>query len=173
MWGSIGRTIHYQEVSTQYEERKKRAREIEVEWESNEQEQERLQKLLAKVEAEVEAKKTAQQRISDIQSFLDQQKKDKLRAEEELELAQQQLRVMKESLQHLNDSIASDEKFLADEPDSEWMNKELNANQQEIMRLQHSIDVLDLEDEIIEIQQRIQQANSESERTAEAMKEAE
>ncbi|NEY73553.1 AAA family ATPase [Bacillus mesophilus] len=158
------------EVSTQYEAREKRAREIEVEWDSNEQEKERLQKLLAKVEAEVEAKSAAQQRINEIQSFLDQHKKDKLRAEEELELAQQQLKAIKESLQHLNDTIEKDEKFLVDEPDSEWVNKELTVNQQEIMRLQHSIELQGLEDEIIDIQLRIQQASAECDRTAEAMK---
>lgn len=159
-----------QEVSTQFEARKQREIEIESEWVANEQEQERLQQVLARVEAELEVKKKAEQQYNEIQSIIDKFKKDVHGAEQERQTAQRHLQEIGQSLRLLNDIIEKDEMFLAGEPDSGVIQKEWDANQQEIVRLQNSVAFQKLEDEINAKKQTMEQVSAECEKWNEVAK---
>ncbi|WP_066255874.1 DEAD/DEAH box helicase [Neobacillus drentensis] len=138
--------------------------------EANKQEQEQLQKVLARVEAELEAKNKAEQQYNEIQSILDKYKKDVFCAEKEQQSAQQHLQEIGQSLRQLNDIIEKDETFLAGEPDSGVMQKELDAHQQAMVRLQNSVAFQELEDEIYEKRQTMEQASAACEKWSDAVK---
>lgn len=158
------------EVSTQFESRKQRETEIEADWAANEQKQERLQHVLARAEAAVEAKKKAEQRYKEIQSIIAQYKKDVHSAEQDRQTAQLHFQKIGQSLRQLNDIIDSDESFLASEPDRNVFQKEWEANQHEIERLQNSVAFQKLENEINEKKQTMEQAIAECKKSDEFAK---
>lgn len=158
------------EVSTQFEARKQREIEIEVEWVANEQEQVRLQQVLVRVEAELEAKKKAEQQYYEIQSIIDKYKKNVHGAEQERQTAQRHLQEIGQSLRLFDDIIEKDETFLAGEPDSGVIQKEWDANQQEIVRMQNSVAFQEIEDEINEKKQTMEQVSAECEKRNEVAK---
>ncbi|WP_253701863.1 ATP-binding protein [Bacillus sp. FJAT-27445] len=158
-----------QEVSNQVETRKQRESEIENEWAANEREQERLQQELVRVDAELEAKKEAQQKYEEFQSAIDQYKKDIQDAEQERHQVQELLRKVEQSLHMLNSTIEKDEKFLAGAPGIVVIQEQLKANQQEIVRLQNSVALQKIKDEINEMNQAIEQSAAECEKWKEAV----
>ncbi|OMP65936.1 DEAD/DEAH box helicase [Domibacillus epiphyticus] len=158
------------EVSAQYETRKNRIVEIEDEWAANEREQEKLQPVLARVVAEIEVKKKAEKRVAEIQSMIDEQKKELHAADQEQRTVQQLMKEIGASLHSLNASIEEDETFLRDEPDSDTIQREWDANRQIIQRLQQSVACRELEDEIDEKKQAIEQVSAECEKWAGAVK---
>lgn len=161
-------TLH--EVSAQFDARKKREVEIEAEWVANEQEQGQLQQVLERVEAELKAKKKAEQQYNEIQYILDKYKKDVFCAEKEQQSAQQYLQDIGQSLRQLNDIIEKDKTFLAGEPDSGVIQKEWDAHQQAMVRLQNSVALQELEDEIHDKKQTMEQAFAECEKWNDAVK---
>lgn len=161
-------TLH--EVSNQFEARKQREIEIETEWMANDHDQELLQQVLARVEAELEAKRKAQQNYNEIQSIIDKYKKDVQGAEQERQKVQRHIKETEQSLRQLTDIIEKDETFLAGEPDSGEIQKERDAHQQELVRLQNSVAFQELEDEIHEKKQTMEQASAECEKWNEAVK---
>ncbi|MCH1624494.1 DEAD/DEAH box helicase [Ferdinandcohnia quinoae] len=146
-----------QEVSTQFEARKQRESELEVEWMENEQEYEQLQQMLVRVKTELEAKKKAEQQHQDIQSIIDTYNKDINAAEQEKQAALSKIEESKETLVLLNDNIEEDETFLAGEPHIEAIQTEWETHQQEIVRLQKSVELQDLEGELNENNQKMEQ----------------
>jgi superfamily I DNA and/or RNA helicase len=159
------------EVSSQLEARTKRETEIEVEWTANEQAQERLQQQLVELEAELEAKKKAQQQYDEVQSIIEKHKKSLHDVEQEEQVVQQLIQETEQSLRLLNDTIDKDETFLIEEPDRDLIQKELDANQEEIVRLQDSLALQVLEDEMIELKETIDKASAEWEKWKESSKE--
>lgn len=157
------------EVSSQFETRKEREAEIETEWTDNEREHERLQQELVRVEAELEAKKKAQEQFTEIQSTMNKLRKDIHDVEQERDTAQQLLQRCTQSLRLLSDTIAKDENFLAEAPDRKTIQNELDANQQEIERLKTSAAIQELEEEILELKQKIDQTSAELEKWKEAV----
>lgn len=157
-----------QEVSDQYNARKQREPELEAEWAANEQEQERFQQELVRVEAELEAKKNAQKQYDEFQSIIEKLQKDIHAAEQESQIVQELLHKTEQSLRLLNNTIEKDETFLAEEPDSDLIKKELEANKQEIERLQESVALQELEEEINEIKHTIDETSANFERWNEA-----
>ncbi|WP_174727265.1 DEAD/DEAH box helicase [Mesobacillus harenae] len=156
------------EVSSQFEARKHRETEVEAEWAANEQEQERFQKKLAQVEDELEAKQKAQQLYNEIQDIIEKHKMDIHDAEKEGQTVQQLLQKIEQSLRLLNDTIEQDENFLAEEPDRDLFQKELEENQQEIVRLQDSVALQVLENEINQQKLTIDKVSAECEKWKEA-----
>ncbi|WML50506.1 AAA domain-containing protein [Neobacillus sp. PS3-34] len=154
----------FQEVSNQFEARKHRTTEIDSEWAANEQEQERLEQELLRVNAELEAKKNAQKQYDEIQSIIEKLQKDIHDAEQERQTVRQFLKKIEQSLRLLNDTIEKDESFLAEEPDSDSIQKKLEANQQEIVRLQDSVALQKLEENINEIKQTIDETSTNCEK---------
>ncbi|SEM51553.1 Superfamily I DNA and/or RNA helicase [Mesobacillus persicus] len=148
------------EVSSQFETRKQRETEIETEWSDNEREHDRLQQELVRVEAKLEAKKKAQEQSSEIQSIINKLEKDIHDAQQERDTAQQLLQKYAQSLRLLSDTIEKDESFLAEAADDKTIQNEWEANQQEIERLKASAVIQELEDEILELKQRIEQTSS-------------
>ncbi|MBM4763121.1 AAA domain-containing protein [Bacillus sp. B15-48] len=159
------------EVSSQFEARKRRESQIEAEWAANEQEQNQLQLKLARVEAALEAKKNAQQQFSEIQAVIDHHKKHLQVEKQERQAVNQFLEKLQQSLRLVNDTIEKDEAFLVDKPDSEVIRKELEAIQQEMVRLRESVATQELEDEIHETKQLKDQVSAEWEKWKEAAKE--
>ncbi|RHW43524.1 ATP-dependent helicase [Neobacillus notoginsengisoli] len=156
------------EVTNQVETRKQRETEIETEWAANEQEHESLQKELVRVEAALEAKKKAVKKAGEIQSVIHQHKKDLRAAEQERQNVQQLLRKIEKSLQLLKDAFEKDERFLAEEPGMEAIQNKLKANQQEIDRLQSSVALQEIEDQIKEMKQATDQSTVKCEKWKEA-----
>ncbi|MGA9227358.1 MAG: AAA domain-containing protein, partial [Mesobacillus sp.] len=152
-----------QEVSSQIEARNQRETEIETEWTANEQAQESLQQQLAQLEADLEAKKKAQQQYNEVLSVIEKHKKNIHEVEQEGQVVQQLLQKTEQSLRLLNETIDQDETFLIEEPDPDFIKKELEANQQEIVRLQDSVALQVLEDEMNELKQTIDKASAECE----------
>ncbi|MDF0727106.1 AAA domain-containing protein [Cytobacillus sp. S13-E01] len=159
-----------QDVSAQFEARKQREIEIEAEWVENEQEQERLQQVLARVEADLKAKKKAEQQFNELQSTIDKYKKNVHGAKQEQQLVQRHFQETWQSLRQLNDIIEKDETFLAGEPDSDVIQKEWDATQQEILRLQNSVAFQELDNEINEKKQTMEQFYAECKKSAEVTK---
>ncbi|MBT2692825.1 AAA domain-containing protein [Bacillus sp. ISL-55] len=162
-----------QEVSSQLEARNKRESEIEIEWEANEQEQERLEQQLARIEAELEEKKKAQQQYNEIQSLIEVHNKSIHGVEQEGQAVQQLIQKTEHALRLLNDTIDQDETFLDEEPDRDLIQKELDACQQEIVRLQDSVALQVLEDEMNELKQMIDRVSADGDTWKEAMKQTE
>lgn len=162
-----------QEVSSQIETRNQRETEIEMEWTANEQAQESLQQQLAQLEADLEAKKKAQQQYNEVQSVIEKLKKNIHDVEQEGQVVQLLLQKTEQSLRLLNETIDQDETFLVEEPDPDFIQKELEANQEEIVRLQDSVALQVLEDEMNEIKQTIDKASAECETWKDAMKQKE
>src|SRR5690606_19206914 len=145
-----------QEVSTQYETRKRREQEIDEEWAANEQEQERIDEELPRVEAQLAAKKEAEQQMKEILAGIDQLKMDLETAEKEREEALTHAQETSRSLQELIDTIEKDRAFLASKPDKLEIQQQAEAFHQEITRLQNSIAFQELVDEINETRQTIE-----------------
>ncbi|WP_077247738.1 DEAD/DEAH box helicase [Bacillus sp. FJAT-27225] len=158
----------FKEVSTGVETRKLREKEIETEWTANEQEHEQLQQKLVRVVAELEAKKKAQEKAAEIQSVIDQYKKEIRTAEQERQTIQQLLQKIEQSLHSLKESIENDERFLAEEPDVDKILSELEVIQQEIVGLKKSVALLELENEIQEVKLAIDKSTAECEKWREA-----
>ncbi len=152
------------EVSSQFEMHKQRQMEVEAEWATNEQEHDRLQKLLERVEAEVKAKKEAEQIYSDIQSMINTYKQERQTAEQKIETVQQRVKEIEHSLHQLKDVLEKDQAFLAAMPDTDSIQQEWDATEQEIARLQKSVAFQELEEEILEQQQVMDQATLEYEK---------
>lgn len=161
-------TLH--EVSSQLLARKQREAEMETEWTANEQKQERLQQQLVESEAKLAAKKEAQQQYREIQSIIEKHKKNLLDSEQDGQAVQQLIDKIEQSLGLLNNSINKDEMFLAEEPDRDLLQKELEANQEGIVQLQDSIAQLMLEGEMNELKQNIDKASVECEKWKEDIK---
>ncbi|RKL65420.1 ATP-dependent helicase [Salipaludibacillus neizhouensis] len=157
------------EVSTQFEARHKREKELETEWTENEAEQERLKPVLARLEAEVEAKKKAKEQHHEIETFLKEQKKKVDHAEKEQQHAQSDVQEIEQTLRTLTDLIEEDKNFLREVPEPDTIKKEIEDNQQVIQKLQQSIAVQALEDKISEQKQTLDQATTEYEKFAEAI----
>ncbi|MFD2507488.1 DEAD/DEAH box helicase [Halalkalibacter alkalisediminis] len=162
-----------QEVSTQFEARKKREDEIEADWATNEQKQKELQSVFIRVEAELKAKQEAEKQFKEIQSIIDKQKKNVHVAEQEQQAVQEHEQEIRHSLSLLNASMEKDETFLRDEPDTGEIQKEWEANEQLIERLQNSIAIQELESEITEKKQSIGEVSTECEKWEEAAKQIE
>ncbi|MFC0470148.1 DEAD/DEAH box helicase [Halalkalibacter kiskunsagensis] len=156
------------EVSAQFKARQKRKIKMEAEWVENEREQEQLQPVLVRVEAELEAKKKAKERFSEIESFIDEQKKKVHVADQKQQSAQQHVEKTRQSLRLMNAVIEKDETFLLDEPDSDAIQKEYDDNQQVIQQLRRSIACQELEDEIDKRKRIKDQATAEYEKWTEA-----
>lgn len=159
-----------QEVSSQIEVRNQRETEIELEWTSNEQAQERLQQQCAQLEVEIEAKKKTQQQYNEVLSLIEKHKKNIHEVEQDGQTVQQLIQKTEQSLHLINETIDRDETFLAEEPDCDLIQKELEANQVEIVRLQDSVALQLLEDEMKELKQTIDKASAECEKWKEARK---
>ncbi len=157
------------EVSNQFETRKQRETEIETEWAANQQEQERLQQELVQVEAELLAKKEVQQKYDEIQSVIDQSKKDIQDAEQEQKQIQELLQKVEQSLHELNSTIGKDEKVLAEAPSVDEIHEQINAKQLEIGHLQNSVELQELEDEITEMKQALDQSSADCEKWKESV----
>ncbi|WP_034298463.1 MULTISPECIES: AAA domain-containing protein [Bacillaceae] len=155
-----------QEVSAQFEARKKRKTELEAEWASNEKEQEQLQPVLAQAEVALEVKKVAQKEFGEGRSFVEEQKKDVQAAEQKQWAAGQQVREAEQALRSLETSIEQDETFLRDEPDNGALQKEWESVQQVMQRLRHVIACDELQDKIHRKKQNIDQAAGECEKRA-------
>jgi superfamily I DNA and/or RNA helicase len=162
-----------QEVSSQIEARNQRETEIEMEWTANEQAQERLQQQRAQMEVEIEAKKKAQQQYNEVQSLIEKHKKNIHEVEQEGQAVQQLIQKTEQSLRLLNETIDKDEAFLVEEPDRDLIQKELEANQEEIVRLQDSVALQVLEDEMKELKQTIDKVSADCESWKEAMNQKE
>ncbi|GAE46252.1 DNA helicase [Mesobacillus boroniphilus JCM 21738] len=162
-----------QEVSSQIQTRNQRETEIEIEWEANEQEQERLQQQLARIEAELEAKKKAQQQYNEARSIIEEHNKNIHGVEQEGQVVQQLIQKTEQSLRLLNDTIDQDETFLVEEPGHDLFQKELEDNQQEIVRLQDSVALQVLQDEMNELKQTIDMVSAECETWKEEKKQKE
>lgn len=156
------------EVSGQFENRKQRETQIEAEWAVNEQEHERLQQELACVEAKLETKQKAQHQYNDLQSIIDHHKKDIHVVEQEEQAGQQLIQKIQQSLLLLNETFVKDERFLAEEHDGDRIRKELEAIQQEMVKLQDSVSIQELEGEIYETKQMKDQISAEFEKWKEA-----
>lgn len=152
-----------QEVSLQFEGRKQREREIETEWQANEQEQVRLQQELARVQDEVEAKQEAEHKYKEIKSTHAQCKKAAQNTEQKRQIADQQVQEIKQSIYRLNDMIIKDQSYLAGAPNLDEIQTEWDRTQQEIQRLQMSLAFQKLEEEIGEIKQRMHAISEEFE----------
>ncbi|MFC5465942.1 DEAD/DEAH box helicase [Lederbergia graminis] len=152
-----------QEVSTQYETRKRREQEIDEEWTANEQEQERIDEELPRVEAQLAAKKEAEQQMKEILAGIDQLKMDLETAEKQYEEALTHVQEIRRSLQELIDSIEKDRAFLATKPDKLEIQQQSEALHQEITQLQHSIVFQELLDEINEKRQTIERMTADVE----------
>ncbi|WP_098933730.1 hypothetical protein [Bacillus sp. AFS031507] len=70
----------------------------------------------------------------------------------------------------MNDIIEKDETFLAGEPDSGVIQKEWDATQKEMVRMQNILAFQELEDEINEKKQTMEQVSTECEKWNEAAK---
>ncbi|MGO4889455.1 DEAD/DEAH box helicase [Anaerobacillus sp. MEB173] len=158
------------EVAAHYEARKNREIEIEAEWTANEEEQKKLEPVLARVEAELEAKQRAEKQFSENQHIIDEQKKKASVTEAEMLTATQLVDELEESLYELNALMEEDELFLRSEPDLFTIQKEWAANEQLIQRLQQSIAYQELEEEIGEKKQTVEQASAECEKWSDETK---
>ncbi|OES44952.1 DEAD/DEAH box helicase [Domibacillus iocasae] len=161
-----------QEVSVQFEARKKREAEIEEQWTANEKEIEQLQPMLQKAETAVETKKKAEKVYSDIQSVIDKQEKEVRQAEQELQTTQQHVRENERAVHSLHASIEQDEVFLHEEPASGAIQKEQEAIEQTIQRLKHAIACDDLKNEVDQKRESLDQVKAQCEQLAEALKKA-
>ncbi|WP_456279510.1 DEAD/DEAH box helicase [Bacillus sp. AK128] len=159
-----------QEVSSQFETRKKREAEVESEWAANEQEYDVLQKLLVRLEAEIEAKKKAEEKFSVIQSSVEHKKTEKLATEQEHQLAQRNVLEAEQTLRSLIVSIEKDEAYLAVEPDSDLLQKEWDITKQEILSLKSSIEIQDIEEKMSEQTKMVEQLSAECEKSEEVLK---
>ncbi|MHC0039424.1 DEAD/DEAH box helicase [Pseudoneobacillus sp. C159] len=153
-----------QEVSNGFENRKQREKELVAEWQTNEQEYERLQQVLVRVEEDIATKKVAEQQYSVIQSTLTKLKKDVQTAVDEEQAIKQQIQDYEQTLRLLTETIEEDQEFLANLQDVETIEKELQAKQQELVRLQKSVNYQELEEEILQKKQSIEQISAESEK---------
>ncbi|GAM15734.1 DEAD/DEAH box helicase [Mesobacillus selenatarsenatis] len=162
-----------QEVSSKLSARSQRETEIEIEWAANEEEQERFQQQLARIEGELEAKKKAQEQYNEVQSIIEEHNKNIHGVEQGGQVVQQLIQKTEQSLRLLNDTINKDETFLVEEPDHDLIQKELEDNQQEIVRLQDSVALQVLQDEMNELTQTIDKVSAERETWKEEKKQKE
>lgn len=161
------------EVSTQFETREKRKKEIEKEWAENEREQEQLKPVLVRLEAEITAKKKAQEQWNDIELFIKGQKKKVDSAVNKQQNTRSDVQEIEQALRKLTESMEKDEMFLGDEADHDAIINEMDDNQQMIQQLQQSIAVQELEDKIKNQKQTLDQAMTECKKLTEAIQQTE
>lgn len=162
-----------QEVSSQFEARHNRESEIEAEWEANQQEQERLEPELERLQAEMEAKQRAEQQFNEIQSLIDEQEKKVEEAEQEQKALLKKIQDSKKSLNLLNAELEKENIFLQTEPDRDTIQKEWEANEQLIQRLQNSLALEILEADIADKKQTFAQTLSKCEMWSEEVNKTE
>jgi superfamily I DNA and/or RNA helicase len=158
-----------QEVTNQFDNRKLREREIETEWQTNEQEFDRLQLVLKKVEKDLAAKKEADQRCNEILATMVELKKELQMTRQAEETIKQQIDEYEQSLRHLNHSLETDQKFLDSKPNKNAIQAELKQTQQEILRLQNSVAYLEMEETIQQKRQALEQVSVEWEKWQEVV----
>ncbi|WP_078544609.1 AAA domain-containing protein [Litchfieldia alkalitelluris] len=158
------------EVSTHFEEGKTRQREIKEEWEENEQQQKQLEPVLAQIEIEIEEKQKAEKQVLEIQSILDDYKKNLQLVEQEKQTITVTIQEIEQTLNSLHSSIEEEKAFLREEPDSDMVENELVDTEKIMMQLSYSVECQELEGQIEIAKQTTAEATGRYEKWSEAKK---
>ena len=135
------------EVSAQYEMRKKREIELEIELEANEQSYQQLQPMYESLTAAVEEKRTAQEKNREIQLLLEDEQNKLSIFELQKEKTVHQKQEIKQRLQAL-DGLINKELVIIGSKNIDWFQEEQERILNAIQQLEHALIFKKLEEEL-------------------------
>ncbi|MBP3951604.1 DEAD/DEAH box helicase [Bacillus suaedae] len=158
------------EVSAQFAAGQKREAQLEVDWTMNEREYEQQQAVLERVEAELKTKQNAEKKDNELKSKIAEKTDNVAKGKQQQQALMQELEQLTEALSLLNDSIENDKEFLQEQPDSQEIQSEWEANEKIILRLQNIIASQELEETIKDKERSVKYVANECEKWAEETK---